>query len=147
MKKIFLILLLFSALSVAKAQILVKDSLGDFVWEYNDHKIDSLDDVVTFSEQMPEFIGGAEMMMKFLDANLSYPIEAKKSRIEGRVVLQFIVNRDGSLSNIDVLKPLSHGCTEEAIRLVNKMPKWESGRQNGNQVRVRYTLPIVFKLK
>lgn len=134
-------------MSEIKAQTFVVDSLGDIICKVEDPQIDSLDDVVTFCEQMPAYDGGGEAMMGFINKNLIYPIEARKNRVEGRIVLQFVVNRDGSLSNIEVLKGLGFGCDEEAVRVVMLMPKWVPGRQNGKVVRVRYTLPMVFRLK
>lgn len=147
MRQAFFILLLFVTVSEIKAQTFVVDSLGDIICKVEDPQIDSLDDVVTFCEQMPAYDGGGEAMMGFINKNLIYPIEARKNRVEGRIVLQFVVNRDGSLSNIEVLKGLGFGCDEEAVRVVMLMPKWVPGRQNGKVVRVRYTLPMVFRLK
>jgi TonB family protein len=142
---IIISLLLVIIVTKSKAQTLVLDSIGDSVWNKNETQIDSINDVVTFAEQMPEFKGGHVEMMKFINKNLIYPKAAKNNNIEGRVVLQFIVNFDGSLSSLEVVKSIGYGCDEEAQRLVNLMPNWSPGKQNGQIIRCRYTLIIVFK--
>jgi protein TonB len=102
--------------------------------------------IVTFAEQMPQFEGGQEEMMKYLQKNLNYPPVARENGIEGRVVLQFVVGTDGKISQIEVLKKLGWGLEEEAVRVVKAMPPWRPGKQNGKPVYVKFTLPIVFKL-
>jgi protein TonB len=103
-------------------------------------------EIVTFAEQMPEFEGGQEEMMRYLQKNLNYPPVARENGIEGRVVLQFVVGTDGKISQIEVLKKLGWGLEEEAVRVVKTMPAWRPGKQNGKPVFVKFTLPIVFKL-
>jgi len=95
---------------------------------------------------MPEFVGGEIELSKFLSKNILYPKLAKENNIEGRVIVRFVVEKDGSISNTDILRKLGFGCDEEVIRLIKTMPKWVPGKQNGKPVRVYYTLPIVFKL-
>lgn len=146
-KQILFIFLMYISIFKVGAQTLIKDSLGDWIWKEEGPAIDTSDEIVTFCELMPEFDGGHELMHKFIKENLNYPEDARRNKIEGRVVLQFVVNRDGSLSQIEVLKSLGFGLDEEAIRLIKLMPNWKPGRQNGNLVRVKYTLPMVFKLK
>lgn len=87
-------------------------------------------------------------ILEYLNKNLQYPAEAKEKEVEGRVMVSFVVNKDGSISNIEIVrgKELGHGLPEEATRLVKNMPKWKPGKQNGQQVRVYYTMPITFKL-
>ena len=85
-------------------------------------------------------------MFEFIKANLQYPKEAKKNGVEGRVILQFVVQKDGSLSNIKVIRNISNGCGEEAVRVVKSMPKFKPGKQRGKTVKVQYTLPISFRL-
>ena len=97
-------------------------------------------------EQMPEFPGGVEEMMKFLAANVKYPEEAYSQGIEGRVVLTFIVEVDGTITNVKVSKKVNELLDAEAIRVVNSMPKWKPGKQNGKEVRVKYTIPVIFRL-
>jgi periplasmic protein TonB len=97
-------------------------------------------------EQMPEPIGGAAAWGKFLNKNLKYPTMAVDERIQGKVWVSFIVEKDGHLSNIVVERGLGYGTTEEAIRVLKMAPAWKPGIQNGQPVRVRYTLPINFQI-
>jgi protein TonB len=110
----------------------------------SDPKRQSDDDVLTFVEQMPEFNGD---LYQYISKNINYPVEAKENKIEGRVIAQFIVEKDGSISNASVLKKMGWGMDEETLRVINNMPNWKSGKQNGKTARVRYTLPVSFKLK
>jgi TonB family protein len=95
---------------------------------------------------MPEFPGGTKSLMKFLNENLAYPEEARKNGIEGKVVSQFMVNEDGSLTDLKIVKGLGYGCDTEVLRLINLMPPWNPALQHGKTVKVIYTLPVVFKL-
>jgi protein TonB len=104
-------------------------------------------EIVTFAEQMPEFPGGQEAMMAFLSKNIQYPPMARENGIEGRVVLQFVVDKDGNISNIEIVKKLGWGLEEEATRVVKTMPAWKPAKQNGKPVVLRMILPIVFKLQ
>ena len=83
---------------------------------------------------------------KQLGKNLRYPRQAKKMGIQGKVYIRFIVDTDGSLTNIEVLKGIGAGCDEEALRVITQAPKWKPGKQRGKPVKVRMTIPIVFKL-
>ncbi|MBO7141240.1 MAG: TonB family protein [Prevotella sp.] len=105
------------------------------------------EDVFDVVEKMPEFPGGVEGMMKFLTENVRYPEPAHKAGTEGRVLVQFIVETDGTVSNAKVVKKVSDDLDGEAIRVVGSMPKWKPGTQNDRPVRVKYTLPISFRLK
>ena len=96
---------------------------------------------------MPEFPGGDRALMDFVKDNIQYPAEAKEKGIKGLLYVNFIVEPDGSLSNIKVLKGVGGGCDEEAIRLVESMPKFKPGMQNGEAVRVSYTIPVIFRLE
>ena len=98
-------------------------------------------------EQMPEFPGGMTEMMKFLQTTVKYPVSAMKDSIQGRVVATFIVETDGSVSSPKILKHVSDDLDAEAIRVIEQMPKWTPGRQKGKEVRVKYTIPISFRLK
>jgi len=97
-------------------------------------------------EQMPEFPGGEDSMMKFIQRNIMYPDVERESDIQGRVVVGFVVNEDGSLSDIQVKKGVSSGIDKEALRVVKLMPKFMPGKQQGKAVRVQFMLPILFKL-
>ena len=101
-------------------------------------------------EQMPEFGGDAntnDKMMKFIQKNLSYPREALDNKIEGTVPVKFVIEKDGSIGQVIALKDPGYGLVDEALLVIKKMPKWKPGKQQGNLVRVWFTVPIVFKLK
>ena len=105
-------------------------------------------DIFDRAEVMPSFQNGAKGLTKYLKENLRYPKTAVKNKVEGKVWVKFIVEKDGSISNPVILKTtVGSECTDEALRLVNKMPKWWPGKQNGKAVRVYYILPITFSLK
>jgi TonB family protein len=104
------------------------------------------DTVYNIVEQMPEFPGGEQAMMKFVAENVKYPQEAKDKNISGRVFVSFVIEKDGSVSNVKVLRGIGGGCDEEAARVISAMPKWKPGKQKGEPVRVSYQIPINFKL-
>ena len=104
---------------------------------------DTIFDVV---EVAPEFPGGMDQMAKYLSENIKYPEEAKDKGISGRVYIEFVIEKDGAVSNVKVMKSIGGGCDEEGVRVVNAMPKWKPGMQKGKPVRVHYVLPIFFKL-
>jgi|GEM_PF-735004 len=97
-------------------------------------------------ETMTQFPGGDEQMLNFLYSNLEYPEEAKKEKIEGLVVVSFIVKKDGSLTDIKIARDIGGGCGEEAVRVVSTMPNWIPGKQRGIPVNILYKLPVRFKL-
>ena len=97
-------------------------------------------------EHMPEFPGGMGEMMKYLSMNVRYPEAAQKAGLQGRVVVQFVVEADGRISNANVQRGVSEELDAEAIRVIEKMPKWTPGMQNGKAVRVKYSIPISFRL-
>jgi len=98
------------------------------------------------AEQMPSFPGGQSKLIEFLAENTRYPEECKETCIQGRVVVTFLVERDGSISHIKVVKSLDPLLDEEAVRVVSSMPKWNPGMQNGMRVGVKYTIPVTFRL-
>ena len=104
------------------------------------------DTVYNIVEQMPEFPGKEKAMMEFVTHNIHYPEEAKEKGIEGRVFVGFVIEKDGSINEVKVLKGIGHGCDEEAVRVVKSMPKWKPGMQKGKPVRVHYQMPFFFKL-
>jgi periplasmic protein TonB len=97
--------------------------------------------------EMPEFPGGDEGRIKFFFDNIKYPEMARQIGIQGKVFYTFVVEKDGSISNIKLLRGIGAGCDEEAERVLALMPKWKPGRQNGREVRVQFNLPIAFILK
>ena len=98
-------------------------------------------------EEMPEFPGGAAKMMEYIQKNIKYPMMARESDIQGRVFVSFVVEPDGSITNVAVLRGIGGGCDEEALRVVRSMPNWKPGKQRGSAVRCSFTVPIVFKLQ
>jgi len=103
-------------------------------------------DVFVVVEQHPEFPGGTQAMMEYIKQNIRYPEKAKKEGIYGRVTVSFIVEKDGSLSNVEIIRGVDPELDAEAIRLVQSMPKWKPGKDKGQDVRVRFTLPVQFTL-
>ena len=97
-------------------------------------------------EKMPEYPGGIEGLMKFLSENVRYPEAASKAGIQGRVLVNFIVEKDGRISNIHAINKVNDYLDAEAIRVVGVMPKWTPGMHDGKAVRVKYTVPISFRL-
>lgn len=98
-------------------------------------------------EQMPEYPGGLPALLDYLNQNVKYPEDAEKQKIEGRVLAVFVVETDGSISNVEVVKPVFPSLDAEAVRILAAMPKWTPGKQSGKLVRVKYTVPINFQLK
>ena len=98
-------------------------------------------------EQMPEFPGGAAAMMRYLQENIKYPPEAAKNNIEGRVIVQFVIDETGQVGEVKVVRPVSEELDAEAVRVVKTFPKFEPGRQDGEAVSVWYTLPVMFKIQ
>lgn len=98
-------------------------------------------------EQMPEYPGGIKALLDYLCQNVKYPADAEKQKIEGRVIANFVVETDGSISNVEVFRPVFPSLDAEAVRVLSAMPKWKPGMQSGKVVRVKYTVPISFNLK
>jgi protein TonB len=98
-------------------------------------------------EEMPAFPGGEAKLMEYVAKNVKYPQIARETGVQGRVYVNFVVEPDGSVSNVSVLRGIGGGCDEEAIRVVKSMPKWKPGKQRGKAVRVSYMLPVNFKLQ
>ena len=104
-------------------------------------------EIFTIVEEMPEFPGGMNKLGEYLAKNIKYPQMARETGIQGRVFITFVVEKDGSVTNVQVLRSLGGGCDEEAVRVVKSMPKWKPGKQRGKPVRVSYNLPVNFKLQ
>ena len=129
-------------------------SIEPFTFTLSEHLFDQLLDIATSKEdtvyqiveEMPKFPGGEEAMFKFISENVKYPQEAKDKNISGRVFVNFVVEKDGSVDEVNVLRSIGGGCDEEAVRVVKSMPKWTPGKQKGKPVRVSYIIPFVFKL-
>lgn len=99
-----------------------------------------------YIETMPEFPGGQQELMHYLQKSLRYPRIARELNVQGKVVTQFVINEDGSISDISILSSPGCGCDEEAIRVIQSMPKWKPGTQQGAPVKVYFKLPLVFKM-
>lgn len=98
-------------------------------------------------EEQPSFPGGQGALMQWLRDNIKYPVIAAENGIEGRVIVQFVVSKSGSISNVNVVRGVDPSLDKEAVRVVSNMPNWTPGKQNGTTVNVRYTLPVTFKLQ
>lgn len=99
------------------------------------------------ADEMPAFPGGQNGLMQFISSNLHYPLVCEENGIQGRVIVSFIVEKDGSVSDVTVVKSVHPSLDKEAMRIAKSMPKWTPGRLNGKRVRVKYTMPISFKLQ
>ena len=102
--------------------------------------------LVQVVEQQPEFPGGMAELMKYLQKNTRYPQICKEQGVQGRVIVQFVVNMDSTITDVNVIKSVNPHLDEEAVRVVKAMPKWNPGKQRGEPVRVRFTLPVTFRL-
>ena len=98
-------------------------------------------------EQMPEYPGGQAALFVYLSKNIKYPADAEKKKVEGKVFVTFVVDSDGKITDVSLLKKVFPSLDAEAIRVISAMPNWIPGRQKGQAVRVKYTVPIMFRLK
>lgn len=108
---------------------------------------EATEEIFVVVEKQPEFPGGLTAMMKFLNDNIRYPIIAQENGIQGRVTCNFVVERDGSITDVQISRGVDPSLDKEAIRVIQSMPKWKPGEQRGKPVRVRFTLPVVFRLQ
>ena len=108
---------------------------------------EATDEIFVVVEQQPEFPGGTTALMKFLGDNIKYPVIAQENGIQGRVIANFVVERDGSISDVQIIRGQDPSLDKEAVRVIKTMPKWKPGQQRGKPVRVRFTLPVVFRLQ
>ena len=97
-------------------------------------------------EEMPSYPGGEKALLEYVAKNIKYPQIARETGIQGRVFVGFVVEPDGSVSNVKILRGIGGGCDEEAMRVIKSLPKWKPGKQRGRAVRVSYQIPVVFKL-
>lgn len=108
---------------------------------------ESAQQIFTVVEEMPEFPGGMNELLKYLAKSIKYPVIAQENGIQGRVICAFVVNRDGSIVDAQVLRGVDPSLDKEALRVINAMPKWKPGKQRGKPVRVKYTVPVTFRLQ
>lgn len=131
------------------AEVDQNEVIEEYVYEAPEIEEEEIveEEVFLSVEENPEFPGGTAKLLEYVRKNLKYPMMARESDIQGRVFVGFVVEKDGSISNVQVIRGIGGGCDEEAVRVVQSMPKFKPGKQRGNPVRVQYTLPIVFKLQ
>ena len=98
-------------------------------------------------EQMPSFPGGDKALLEYLSNNIKYPVVAQENGVQGRVVVSFVVEKDGSITDVKVVRSVDPSLDKEAARVVKSMPRWIPGKQNGSAVRVKYNVPVSFKLQ
>ena len=132
--------LILLVIVIAPARANAQDKRGKATQTRKDTTTD--DKVYEVCEQMPIFEGGDAALLKYLRENLKYPDNTKDRGVQGRLVIGFIVEKDGSLTDVKVLRPVDIDLDAEVLRVIKGMPKWIPGRQNGKRVRVRYLLPI-----
>jgi len=121
-------------------EVVFEEPVAQVVVEEDENK------VFMVVEQQPEFEGGYEAMMNFIKKNMRYPASARRMGIDGTVYVSFVVGKDGTINDVKVLRGISADCDKEAVRVVQMMPPWKAGKQNGKPVFVRFNLPIKFKL-
>ena len=109
--------------------------------------VESTEKTFEVVEQMPTFSGGDAALMKYLSENIKYPKAAEKAGEQGRVVVNFIVEKDGAISNVNVVRSVTPTLDAEAVRVIKAMPKWVPGKQDGQSVRVKYNVPVSFRLQ
>ena len=131
------------------AEVDQNEVIEEYVYEAPEIEEEEIEEEEVFKsvEEQPEFPGGTAKLLEYVQKNLKYPMMARESDIQGRVFVGFIVEKDGSITNVQVLRGIGGGCDEEAVRVVQSLPKFKPGKQRGNPVRVQYTLPIVFRLQ
>lgn len=148
MKKMFLLLLLSVACINAHAQT---DSVETTATPEENKspktavKADA-PSVFTYVEQMPEYIGGQNEMFRYIKENLKYPEEALEEEREAKVYVKFVVDENGIITNVSSVRPAGYGFDEEAIKVVEAMPEWKPGKQNGKAVKVHFQIPIYFSI-
>ena len=131
------------------AEVDQNEIIEEYVYEAPEIEEEEIVEAEIFKvvEEMPEFAGGAGKLLEYIGKNIKYPMMARESDIQGKVFVQFVVEPDGNISHVQVLRGIGGGCDEEAVRVVESMPKWKPGKQRGAPVRVQYMVPIVFKLQ
>lgn len=108
---------------------------------------ESSQQIFTVVETMPEFPGGQGALMSFIAKSIKYPVIAQENGIQGRVTCSFVVNTDGSIVDAEIMRGVDPSLDKEALRVINTMPKWSPGKQRGKPVRVKYTVPVMFRLQ
>ena len=113
-----------------------------------EEEVDDMDaDFFIIVEEMPSFPGGQKALMEFMGKNIKYPTVSQETGVQGKVIVQFVVDKDGSIINPTVVRSIDPYLDKEALRVIKSMPKWKPGMQRGKAVRVKYTVPVTFKLQ
>ena len=131
----------YDAVTVASAEEITREQ------EMQPQQSETSNKVYETAERMPSFPGGAEALFRFLNSNMRYPEVAEENGVQGRVLVTFIVERDGAISDVKVAKSVDPSLDKEAVRIIKSMPRWNPGTQDGKPVRVKYTVPVTFKLQ
>lgn len=127
-------------------EVTEKTVIEDIVFSDAPPAEEVVEEVFTIVEDQPEFPGGMAAFYKFIGDNMQYPSQARRMGIEGRVYVQFVVDKDGTVTDVTAVKGIGAGCDEEAVRVLKTAPKFKPGKQRGRPVKVRMVLPIIFKL-
>jgi protein TonB len=148
-----------TVINIVKDDVVVEDDIeidveadqetvmDDFIPVFEEEEEVAEMEIFTVVESMPGYPGGDAARMKFLQENIKYPQMARESGIQGTVYVTFVVETEGSVTDVRVLRGIGGGCDEEAIRVINLMPKWNPGKQRGKPVRVQFNMPIKFTLQ
>lgn len=139
MQKVILFLLFFISADMYASELIVTDQVSD------ERKTEE-EEIYSVVDEKPDFPGGEKALMDFVIKNLKYPPKMAKKKIQGRVFVSYIVETDGSISNIEVLKSPAKELSDEAVRVISLMPKWKPGTKGGNPVRVKYIMPVSFTI-
>jgi len=131
------------------AEVSQDEVIEEYVYDAPEIEEEEIQEEEVFKvvEEMPEFPGGTAKLLEYIAKNVKYPMMARESGIQGTVFVGFVVEKDGSVSNVQILRGIGGGCDEEAMRVVQSMPKWNPGKQRGASVRVQYMARVVFKLQ
>ena len=140
MKYLFVLIILMIGINCSSSKYSFPP-VGHFVWDN-----ELIDSVSTYTEVMPSFPGGDDGFYRFISGEIRYPLLAKSAGVEGKVYIQFVITRYGDVALAKVVKGIGYGCDDEALRVVNLMPRWNPGKQNGKPVNVRISVPIVYYL-
>ena len=121
-----------------------EDIIEEYIYE--EPEKEETEEIFTFVENQPEPKGGMAAFYAYLKKNLNYPDKARRLGIEGKVFLQFVVDKNGAISDVRVIKGIGAGCDEEAVRVLKNAPEWNPGKQRGKPVKVRMVMPVLFKI-
>jgi protein TonB len=130
----------------ADQETVIEEYRPEIPVEEEDEEMEEEEPIFVIVESMPQFPGGEEARLTFLNENVRYPTMAREAGIQGRVFVEFVVEKDGTVTNVRVVRGIGGGCDEEAVRVVESMPRWIPGKQRNVPVRVRFNMPIRFVL-